>query len=297
MTKKFPEWLRKRLPPAERVAPVLALIRELHLATVCQAAHCPNMGECFARGTATFMILGRVCTRECTFCAVHGGTPETVDPDEPERVAEATKRLGLRHVVVTSVTRDDLPDGGSAQFAETIRAGHRETDAAVAVLTPDFEGRTADLDRVLDAGPEVFNHNVETVPRLYPEVRPQADYARSLGVVARAAASDCGAATKSGLMLGLGEREDEVLTVLADLRHAGCRVVTLGQYLAPSPEHHPVVEFVPPEQFDQFAREARRMGFDAVASGPFVRSSYHAEDVAGEALQDGTGELESMSKE
>jgi lipoic acid synthetase len=260
---------------------VHGLLSELELNTVCREAHCPNVGECFARGTATFMILGDVCTRDCAFCAVCSGQPRPVDPEEPHRVAEAARRLGLRHVVVTSVTRDDLPDGGSRQFAETVLAIRRRAEAAVEVLTPDFQGQTEDVDRVLDAGPRVFNHNVETVPRLYPAVRPQADYRRSLGVLARAATrrtADC--LTKSGLMVGLGEREDEVLAVLRDLREAGCQALTIGQYLAPSPAHHPVVEFVTPEQFEGLAAQARELGFAAVASGPFVRSSYGAAELA-----------------
>jgi lipoic acid synthetase len=276
---RFPVWLKRRLPPPGATEPVAGLLRELRLSTVCQAAHCPNAGECFARGTATFLILGRVCTRDCAFCAIEGGVPLPPDPDEPRRVAEAARRLGLRHVVVTSVTRDDLPDGGSAHFALTVRELHRGTEARVEVLTPDFRGRLQDVDRVLDAGPEVFNHNVETVPRLYGEVRPQADYARSLAVLARAAAAG-GPVTKSGLMLGLGEREDEVLAVLGDLRETGCRAVTLGQYLAPSSRHHAVAEFVTPDRFEALGEAARRMGFDAVASGPFVRSSYGADAVA-----------------
>ncbi len=288
---RFPPWLKVRLPAPARTEPVARLLDELCLTTVCREAHCPNRGECYACGTATFMVLGSVCTRACTFCAVHGGTPQPPDPDEPRRVAEAARRLGLRHVVVTSVTRDDLPDGGSAHFAAVIRALHERTQATVEVLTPDFEGRRADVERVLDAAPEVFNHNVETVPRLYPAVRPQptvgsrADYARSLGVLAVAAEHPARAVTKSGLMLGLGEREDEVLDVLAELRRAGCRAVTMGQYLAPSAAHHPVVEFVRPEQFEEYGRRAREMGFDAVASAPLVRSSYGAAELAAGLLQ------------
>ena len=282
---RFPPWLKVRLPAPARTEPVARLLDELGLSTVCREAHCPNRGECYACGTATFMVLGSVCTRGCTFCAVHGGTPQPPEPDEPRRVAEAARRLGLRHVVVTSVTRDDLPDGGSAHFASVIRALHEHTPATVEVLTPDFEGRRADVERVLDAAPEVFNHNVETVPRLYAEVRPQADYARSLGVLSAAAAHPAGAVTKSGLMLGLGEREDEVMSVLADLRRVGCRAVTLGQYLAPSVDHHPVVEFVRPEQFEEYGRRAREMGFDAVASAPLVRSSYGAAELAAGLLR------------
>jgi len=276
--RRLPPWLKKRLPSREEVAPVLAVLGELRLATVCQEAHCPNLGECFARGTATFMILGRVCTRACTFCAVQKGRPEPVDPSEPERLAEAARRLGLRHVVVTSVTRDDLPDGGSEQFARTVRAVHESCQAAVEVLTPDFAGRAADVDRVALSRPEIFNHNLETVPRLYDAVRPQADYGRSLAVLEMAAAH--GLVTKSGLMLGLGEREEEIMSVLADLRAVGCRCVTLGQYLRPSPGHHAVVEFLSPERFEALGQAARRMGFEAVASAPFVRSSYHAGELA-----------------
>ena len=282
---KFPPWLKVRLPAPERTEPVARLLDELGLNTVCREAHCPNRGECYACGTATFMILGSVCTRDCAFCAVRSGAPLPPDADEPRRVAEAALRLELRHVVVTSVTRDDLPDGGSAHFAAVIRALHGRTPATVEVLTPDFEGRRADVDRVLDAAPEVFNHNVETVPRLYAQVRPQADYERSLCVLSMAAEHAAGAVTKSGLMLGLGEREDEVLAVLGDLRRAGCRAVTLGQYLAPSAAHHPVVEFVRPERFEEYGRRARELGFDAVASGPFVRSSYGAAELAAGLLQ------------
>jgi lipoic acid synthetase len=230
------------------------------------------------------MILGHICTRACTFCAVRHGVPEPPDPKEPRRIAEAVRRLKLRHVVVTSVTRDDLPDGGSAQFAATVRAVHRDTTATIEVLTPDFGGRPEDLDRVLDARPEVFNHNVETVPRLYGEVRPQADYARSLGLLARAGEGSPRPVAKSGLMLGLGETEQEVRDVLGDLRRAGCCVVTLGQYLAPSAAHHPVAEFVRPERFKELGALALKMGFHAVASGPFVRSSYGAETIAARVL-------------
>jgi len=282
--RRFPPWLRKRLPPDGSARPVLTLLRELGLATVCQEARCPNLPECFARRTATFMILGRRCTRNCAFCAVETGRPEPLDPDEPLRVAEAARRLGLRHVVVTSVTRDDLPDGGSAHFARTVEAVHRHTEATVEVLTPDFGGRRKDVERVLEAGPEVFNHNVETVPRLYPEVRPQADYRRSLAVLEIAARTGI-PAVKSGLMLGLGESQEELHEVFQDLRRAGCTALTLGQYLSPSPAHHPVAEYVPPERFEDLAGRARGMGFQAVAAGPFVRSSYRAAELAAELLR------------
>jgi len=281
---KFPPWLRKRLRPAAGESRVGALLRELSLCTVCREAHCPNIGECFGTGTAAFMILGPVCTRGCTFCAVTHGDPAPPDPDEPERVALAVSRLGLRHAVVTSVTRDDLPDGGSEHFARTICAIRRATGASVEVLIPDFAGRTADLGRVLDAAPEVLNHNVETVPRLYAGVRPGADYRRSLAVLERAAGHASVPIVKSGLMLGLGEREAEVLGVLRDLLSAGCQAVTLGQYLAPSVRHHPVVEFIRPERFEALRRMALELGFKGVASGPFVRSSYRAAEMAAAML-------------
>jgi len=282
-TGRFPPWLRRRLPSPAAMARVVGALRELGLATVCEQARCPNRGECFAAGTATFMILGTTCTRACTFCAVAKGRPAPPDPGEPERVAEAAARLGLRHVVVTSVTRDDLPDGGSGQFARTIHAIRRRCEATVEVLTPDFQGRPEQIDTVALARPDVFNHNVETVPRLYPEVRPGADYRRSLELLRRVA--ERGLLGKSGLMLGLGEKPHEVEQVLRDLREVGCRAVTLGQYLQPSPEHHRVVEFVPPERFEQMRQMALGMGFAAVASGPFVRSSYGAARLAAEAFQ------------
>ncbi len=281
----LPPWLKKRLPAPERTERVRSLLSELGLHTVCREAHCPNRGECYAAGTATFMILGSVCTRNCRFCAVEGGMPAPPRPQEPARVAEAVRRLGLGHVVVTSVTRDDLPDGGSGHFAATIRAVLQETEATVEVLVPDFQGRRRDLERVLDAGPHVLNHNVETVPRLYPEVRPAADYGRSLRVLQTAAARQDAPVVKSGLMLGLGETEEEVSAVLRDLLEHGCRAVTLGQYLAPSEEHHPVAEFLAPERFEALQRTALQMGFGAALSGPFVRSSYRAGEVAAQLLK------------
>jgi len=281
---KLPPWLSKRLPPSEALAPVREALARLRLATVCREAHCPNAGECFARGTATFMILGRTCTRNCTFCAVCSGEPEPLEPEEPERVARAVAELGLRHAVITSVTRDDLPDGGSGHFARTIRAVREGCQASIEVLVPDFGGRRENVAKVTGARPDVFNHNVETVPRLYPEVRPMADYRRSLAVLEQAA--EAGLVTKSGMMLGLGEREEEVMATMEDLRRAGCRALTLGQYLRPSPRHHPVVEFVPPERFERWGRVARQMGFEGVASGPFVRSSYKAGQMARDLLRE-----------
>ena len=277
---RLPDWLRRRMP-AEGYGATRLVLTRLHLHTVCDGANCPNQGECFSRGTATFMIMGALCTRACTFCAVPGGAaPGPLDEGEPGRVAEAAAALGLRHVVVTSVTRDDLPDGGAAHVAATIEAVRaRCPGATIEVLVPDFEGDSEALDIVLRARPDILNHNVETVPRLYPEVRPQADYRRSLALLARAAAGGT-CATKSGLMLGLGERDDEVESLLRDLRACGVELVTMGQYLAPSPAHHPVVEFVEPQRFEDWKRRAEAMGFAGVAAGPFVRSSYMADEVA-----------------
>ena len=281
--RRFPPWLRKRVPREGATESVRALLGELRLNTVCQSAHCPNQCECFASGTATFMILGDACTRSCRFCAVGQGTMLPPDPDEPRRVAEAAARLGLRHVVVTSVTRDDLADGGSGHFAATIAAIRAASEATVEVLTPDFQGSWDCLRRVLEARPDVYNHNVETVPRLYSLVRPQAVYERSLELLRRVAEwrektpGVFFALPKSGLMVGLGETHDEVAAVMWDLRRAGCEALTIGQYLRPSPEHLPVERFVPPEEFEAYQQEAEALGFSAVAAGPFVRSSYHAD--------------------
>ena len=280
----FPPWLRKRVPSSGEAKRVRALLAELGLETVCASAHCPNLPECFARGTATFMILGESCTRSCRFCAVPSEPPGPLRDEEPEAVAEAAARLGLKHVVVTSVTRDDLADGGAGHFARTIGAlHHRLPKAVIEVLVPDFEGRPADVDTVCKAGPDIFNHNVETTPRLYESVRPQAAYRRSLDVLARARqfadGHDRPHATKSGLMVGLGETPDEVRAVLRDLRGVGCNMVTIGQYLAPSKSHVPVARFVEPAEFEAWEADARALGFQAVAAGPFVRSSYQAEQV------------------
>jgi lipoic acid synthetase len=239
--------------------------------------------ECWSQKTATFMILGNVCTRPCGFCSVPKGKTEALEADEPERVAEAAERLGLKHVVITSVTRDDLPDGGAEHFFRSVLAVRERTGAAVEVLTPDFLGNVAAIDRVIASRPDVFNHNTETVPRLYHRVRRNADYRRTLDLLAHVKQSAHGMTTKSGLMLGLGESIDELLDVLADLRSVGCDMLTLGQYLQPSPGHLPVERYVPPVEFDEIGRLARRMGFSRVASGPFVRSSYHAGEMAARA--------------
>lgn len=270
-----PKWLV--LPPTDlsAVDRMEKRIADLQLATVCQSAHCPNMGECFAKGTATFMIMGTNCTRRCRFCAVDKGAPTPLDADEPRRIAMAVGRMGLKHAVVTSVTRDDLVDGGAGHFSKTIQLIHKQCPGvSVEVLVPDFGGAVSAFDAVCAARPEVFNHNIETVPRLYADIRPRADYRRSLGILSYAASR--GMSTKSGLMLGLGETEEEIKVVLGDLRRANCILLTIGQYLAPSEAHAPMVRHVPPEEFEMWATTAREMGFTSVASGPLVRSSYRA---------------------
>jgi len=277
--RRFPPWIRKRIPAGGAAGHVSRLLKGLRLETVCQNAKCPNQAECFARGTATFMIMGSVCTRNCRFCAVRHGTPGALDPDEPARVAEAAARLGLRHVVVTSVTRDDLPDQGSGHFRDTILALRERLQCAVEVLTPDFGGEEDLIKKVAAAAPAVYNHNLETVPRLYPEVRPQAVYARSLGLLGFVKSGHEDVCVKSGLMVGLGESTEEVLATMRDLRGAGCDVLTIGQYLQPSRRHLPVKRFVHPDEFAMYEREGERMGFRAMASGPFVRSSYNADVV------------------
>ncbi len=272
-----PAWLRKRLPAGADYEKTRVLMGRSHLHTVCQEAKCPNIFECFARHTATFLILGHRCTRNCRFCAVESGACGPPDPDEPRRMAEAAAGLGLRYVVITSVTRDDLEDGGAAHFAACIEAVRSKIPGVlVEVLIPDLLGDPDALQTVLDARPQVLNHNVETVPRLYPQARPRADYRRSLDLLAKAAELAPGIVTKSGLMLGLGETDDEILEVLKDLRRAGCRVVTMGQYLQPGRNHLPVARFVTPEKFASWQAKALEMGFAAAACGPFVRSSYRA---------------------
>ncbi|WP_373498265.1 lipoyl synthase [Desulfococcus sp.] len=276
-----PAWLVRPAPDPASVDRMASSLQDLRLATVCQSAQCPNLGECFGRGTATFMILGTRCTRRCRFCAVEKGAPDPVDENEPVRVARAVRLLGLSHAVVTSVTRDDLPDGGAGHFARTIRKLREACEGTrVEVLVPDFSGSVESLERVCESRPDVFNHNVETVARLYARARPKALYRRSLGILSYA--SGRGLFVKSGLMLGLGEREDEIRKTLADLKRAGCTALTLGQYLAPSGDHLPVARYVPPEEFNRWAETARAMGFKAVAAGPLVRSSYRADVLAAE---------------
>jgi lipoic acid synthetase len=278
-SRRLPSWLKRALPRGNGNFFTHDLLRELRLETVCENARCPNRPECYARRTATFMILGNVCTRPCGFCSVAKGTPDPLEADEPERVAEAAARLGLRHVVITSVTRDDLSDGGADHFARCILAVRRRTGAAVEVLTPDFLGDTRAIDRVLEARPEVYNHNMETVPRFYKKVRGRAEYQRSLDLLNHVKTQAREIVTKSGLMLGLGETHEELLDVLADLRAVRCDTLTLGQYLAPTLKHVPVARYLPPAEFDALAVLARSLGFAKVAAGPFVRSSYHADEM------------------
>jgi lipoic acid synthetase len=279
MDSRIPPWARKKYNIGE-LASVKARLRGLGLHTVCESARCPNIGECFRKPTATFMILGDVCTRGCRFCAVGKGAPAAADPDEPGHIVEAVGLLGLKHAVVTSVTRDDLPDGGAGQFAAVVEALRGNfPKLVVEVLTPDFGGSDEALLTVVSAGPHIFNHNVETVPRLYPLVRPQAGYERSLKVIRRAKEmARYRIYTKSGLMAGLGEQEEEVYSVMRDLREAGCDLLTIGQYLRPAKDNLEVAEYVRPEVFEMYADAARGMGFVSVASAPFVRSSYNAEE-------------------
>lgn len=274
-----PPWLTIKAPDPAHLAEMKAMTDRLKLHTVCESAACPNQGECFARGAATFMILGDVCTRRCRFCAVAKGIPAPPDDGEPEMVAEAAGLLGLRHVVLTSVTRDDLPDGGAGYFARTIGAIRRRCPGVtIEVLIPDFQGDAAALDMVVRAGPQVLNHNIETVPRLYPSVRPGASYHRSLQLLRRVKEIDSRLVTKSGLMVGLGETEEEVAAVLRDLRAERVDLVTIGQYLCPSPDHLPVDRYITPEQFQAYKDIASSLGLAAEA-GPLVRSSYRATEL------------------
>jgi lipoyl synthase len=275
---RLPTWIRTELSTGPSFQRVRGLMDTLDLHTVCRSARCPNRHDCWSRGTATLMILGDVCTRRCGFCAVTGGQPAAVDPGEPARVAEGARRMALKHVVITSVTRDDLPDGGARAFAATIEAIRAELPAAtVEVLTPDFRGSLAALRVVLEAGPDVFGHNLETVRRLQSAVRPQASYETSLDVLRFASTWQPSVAVKSGLMLGLGESAEEVVGAITDLRSAGCRMLTLGQYLAPTRAHRPTVRFAEPAEFDRLAAIARDMGFAGVSAAPLVRSSFEAE--------------------
>jgi lipoic acid synthetase len=274
-----PDWLRVRFPTGPNYLDLKNIIRSRSLHTVCEEAHCPNIGECWEHRTATLMILGRICTRACRFCAVTTGLPVGVDETEPERVAEAVDEMGLRHAVITSVARDDLPDGGARIFAETIRAiRRRRPSCSVEVLIPDFGGSEEALRIVMDARPDILNHNIETVRRLQRKVRARAFYERSLEVLRRAKEMVPDALTKSGMMLGLGETREEIREALRDLRAVDCDIVTIGQYLQPSPFHLPIVRYVPPAEFAEIKAEGMAMGFRHVEAGPLVRSSYHAHE-------------------
>lgn len=280
--RRLPRWLKRRVPKGNANHFTADLLDELQLETVCDNARCPNRMECYSQQTATFMILGNICTRACGFCSVPRGTPEPPAADEPERVAEAVARLGLRHVVITSVTRDDLPDGGAEHFARCVLAVRQRTGATIEVLTPDFIETPAALETVVQSAPEVFNHNTETVPRLYRRLRgTQSDYRWTLELLRRVKQWNPAIKTKSGLMLGVGETHEEVLDVLADLRDRDVDFLTLGQYLQPDTRRYlPVVRYLHPDEFDALGRAAKNLGFQKVASGPFVRSSYHARDMA-----------------
>ncbi|PLS68802.1 MAG: lipoyl synthase [Cyanobacteria bacterium M5B4] len=276
-----PEWLRVKAPQRERVGSVKDILRDLHLNTVCEEASCPNIGECFQAGTATFLIMGPACTRACPYCDIDfDKTPRGLDPTEPDRLAEAVYRLNLTHVVITSVNRDDLEDGGASQFAKCLNAlHHKMPQTTIEVLIPDFCGNIDALKTVIRARPQVLNHNIETVPRLYRSVRPQGNYQRSLNLLKLARELEPQIYTKSGLMAGLGETDGEVIEVMTDLRAINCDILTIGQYLQPSPKHLAVVEFIPPHQFDRWQQAGLEMGFLQVVASPLTRSSYHAAEV------------------
>lgn len=283
MENRKPDWLKIKIQSNSHSNGVAEMLRKLNLHTVCEEANCPNLMECFSKKTATFMILGRECTRNCTFCTVSKNAPMTIDPEEPFNIAEGVKKLGLKHVVITSVTRDDLLDGGADHFVKVINAVKEASPTtAIEVLIPDFQGNREALLEVVKANPKVINHNIETIKRLYPEVRPMANYERSLELLKRIKEMDPSIFSKSGLMVGLGETKEEVFQLLSDLRKFGCDIVTIGQYLAPSKKHHPVIEYVTPEVFEIYKKKAEEMGFKFVASSPLVRSSYHA----GEAFEE-----------
>jgi lipoic acid synthetase len=280
--KRLPRWLKAKAPGSPNYIELKNLTKDLRLNTVCESAHCPNIGECWDNRTATFMILGDVCTRSCGFCAIKTGRPQVLDKEEPQRVAAAVAQLELRHAVITSVNRDELPDGGAWIFARTLEELHRLCpETTVEVLIPDFQGDWKALQVVLDAGPDILNHNIETVPRLYPQMRPQAKYQRSLELLERAQATNP-APTKSGMMLGAGESEDEIAQTVRDLAAVHCQILTLGQYLSPSTDHVPVERYLQPSEFTRWREFALDLGFRHVESGPLVRSSYHADQQIGD---------------
>jgi lipoic acid synthetase len=278
---RIPPWLRTPLPCDKGFASTSHLLKDLRLNTVCQSARCPNTWECFSKSVATFLVMGRECTRNCAFCNITPGAQQPLDADEPARVAEGAARLGLKHVVITSVTRDDLPDGGAAHFAECIRLVRaRLPQCTVEVLIPDFQGDAAALETVLGAMPDVLNHNMETVPRLYGTIRPQANYQQSLTLLRRTAQDGRGIPAKSGLMVGLGETDEELRATLRDLAETGCTMITVGQYMRPSLKHPPVERYMPPAEFDALAEYGRSLGVPKMFCAPLVRSSYHAAELA-----------------
>ena len=296
MTQRLPEWLTIRLPRPETLKQVESMMRGKNLHTVCESARCPNLPECWSKKTATFMILGDTCTRSCGFCAIKVGRGLEVDPHEAENVAQVANELGLKHIVVTSVARDDLADEGAGQFADTIRELHKANPLAIVeVLTPDFKGKEWCVKIVTDAQPEIYNHNVETVPRLHTVVRPQAKYERSLGVLEKVKNLDSNIYTKSGIMLGLGETKNEVVETLRDLRTAGVDAVTIGQYLRPTMRHLPVNEFVHPDVFAEYEQIGQALGFAFVASGPFIRSSYNAIEFSKRVMGERVAKLQAQS--
>ncbi len=284
MRARLPPWFKQRSVDPEVMIPMAGLLDGLSLHTICESAHCPNIGDCFSHKTATFLILGDICTRYCSYCAVKKGQPLPLDDEEPGHLLEAVEKLNLRYVVITSVTRDDLADGGASQFAKTVNMLHeKRVGTFIEVLIPDFLGSSEALSTVVVAQPEVINHNVETVPRLYPEVRPEADYRRSIRLLSMVKDLDSGIVTKSGLMLGLGETDEEVVTVMKDLRNAQCDLLTLGQYLPPSPQHHPLARYISPKEFSEFEAIGKGLGFVEVASAPLVRSSFKAAELYAKA--------------
>jgi len=277
MNSRLPPWFKKKMPDPVAMAGMRDILDDLKLNTVCEHAHCPNIGECFQSKTATFLIMGNICTRNCTFCAVKKGIARPLDADEPLRVADAVRSLGLEYIVLTSVTRDDLPDGGACHFALTIAELRGQGQRiSVEVLIPDFGGEVSSIATIVDTHPNVINHNLETVHRLYPNVRPKADYQRSLQLLAKVKNMDSSIITKSGLMVGLGETRDELFETMEDLRGVGCDLLTIGQYLKPSSAHYPVDKYIPPEEFQEYESIAESMGFLGVACAPLVRSSYKA---------------------
>jgi lipoic acid synthetase len=280
-----PEWLKIRSPDVGKMQEIKRMMDQLQLHTVCESAHCPNVGECFGNKTATFMIMGDVCTRNCAFCAVHHGKASSLDQGEPDNLATAVALLKLQHIVITSVTRDDLPDGGASHFAAVVRAVQQKVpESSIEVLIPDLAGNEQAIATIVAAKPHVLNHNVETVPSLYSKVRPQADYERSINLFRQVKHKDPGMVTKSGLMLGLGETMAAITAVMKDLQAAGCEILTLGQYLRPSPEHIPMERYITPEEFAEYRRIGLEQGFHVVLSNPLVRSSYYAREAYREAI-------------